>query len=223
MDELEILLEEIRDLCEVPEFQRAIEHKVSELKFNLSAWISEYREVENMIRDIPGTKEPGEAQKINGYIFELKRMGKKLWIPSLPGYSEIDGCDRFVLDAVLPREIIDFIVGHAAQRGISVMLRGLTLPDLEGRKFDLIFEKQGSKHYRGIIHEHGGVKKTVKCKAPDSIRNLAPGDLKLLITYFKKHPHYFFQVFNSFLKTWKPMLDKLSQDDGRMGSGSGSG
>lgn len=211
MNELDILLQEIRDLCEVPEFQKSLHYKVDELKFILSTWIGDYREIECMIHDIPGMKKPGASQKIKGHMFALTRLGKKLWIPSLPGCSKVDGYDLFELYAVVPREIIDFIVNYGAKKGIPVMRRGLTLPGLEGRKFDLVFEKHNSKYYTGMVHEHGGVKRMVKCKSPDSMRDLDPGDLKLLITYFKNHPHYFQQVFNGFQKTWKPMLDKLNQ------------
>jgi hypothetical protein len=211
MNELDILLQEIRDLCELPEFQKSLHYKVDELKFNLSTWIGDYREIECMIHDKPGTKKPGASKKINGHMFALSRLGKKLWIPSLPGFSKVDGYDLFELYAVVPREIIDFIVNYGAKKGLPVMRRGLTLAGLEGRKFDLVFEKHNSKYYTGMVHEHGGVKRIVRCKSPDGMQNLDPGDLKLLITYFKNHPHYFQQVFTGFQKTWKPMLDKLSR------------
>jgi hypothetical protein len=163
-----------------------------------------------MVRDIAGTREPRDSRMLRGQPFQLTRVGKTLWIPSFPGCTREDGADLLELYTVVPMEIIDFILNFEANNGVPVMLPGLELPGLEGRKFDLTFEKHHDKFYTGKIHEHGGVKKTVGCKSLSGM-DIDPKDLKLLITYFKDHPHYFQQVFNSFDKTWKPMLDRLIQ------------
>ncbi|NIM18063.1 MAG: hypothetical protein GTO45_39310 [Candidatus Aminicenantes bacterium] len=205
MTEIDIILDEMRDLLQVKPFRRAIHHKIKELKYRLGAKIADHKKVESMIDNldnwIPKMK--------NGRIFELTRLGEKLWMPSIPGFTDVEDCDLVSLFQIFPQEIIDYIVNYRTKKGIAVMLPGLTLPELEGRKFDLSFEKHHASYYTGIIYEHGGVKTTAKSNYPEI--DLNPGDLKVLITYFKDHPHYFYHVFNSFLKSWKSTLDGFSQ------------
>jgi hypothetical protein len=205
MTEIDIIIDEMRDLLQVKPFRRAIHHKIKELKYRLGTKIADHRKVESMINDLDNWS----PKMKNGRTFELTRIGKKLWVPSIPGLSGDDDSELDSLYKFFPQEIIDYIVNYRTKKGIAVMLPGLTLPELEGRKFDLSFEKYNATYYTGIIYEHGGAKTTVKSNYPET--DLNPGDLKVLITYFKDHPHYFHHVYNSFLKSWKSTLDSISQ------------
>jgi hypothetical protein len=150
------LIEELKDLVEIPEIERILHHKVEEIKTILSKNIHLYRDIEESLLEVKPPKNPGKMH-LYGQLFELTLFGKKTWIPSIP-YQPND-CDIY---AIIPREIIDFIVKHESQSGMPILLPGLKFPGLKERQFDLTFEKINNKRFTGIIYEHGGAKKTVK-------------------------------------------------------------
>jgi hypothetical protein len=143
MTEIDIILDEMRDLLQVKPFRQAIHHKIKELKYRLGSKIADHRKVESMINDLDNWS----PKMKNGRIFELTRLGEKLWMPSIPGLPDDDDCDLVPLYEIFPQEIIDYIVNYGAEKGIAVMLPGLTLPELDGRKFDLSFEKHHVTYY----------------------------------------------------------------------------
>lgn len=192
------LLSEIKDLAEIPEFAGSIKHKIEELKVALSENIHLHREIESMIYD----RENENPFQIKGQRFELTLIGKELWIPSIPTNSK-----NINVYAIIPKEVIKYIIDQKAKKRYIVMRKGLTIPDLKDRKFDLCFEKISGKYYIGVINEIGGI----KIQYPDSIKedgevNLE--DMKLLFKYFKNFPFYFERVFKNFNQVWRKSLDK---------------
>jgi hypothetical protein len=128
------LIEEIKDLVEIPEIERIIRHRIEELKYMLSESIYLYRDIEESLLELKPPKHPGKMH-LCGQIFELTLIGKKTWIPSIP-YPLKD----FDIYGIIPQEVIDFIVKYKTQIGMPILLPGTTFPGLEERKFDLSFE-----------------------------------------------------------------------------------
>ena len=151
------LLSEINDLAEIPEFAGSIKHKIEELRVALSENIHLHREIESMIYD----RENEKSFQIKGQRFELTLIGKELWIPSIPTQSK-----NINVYAIIPKEVIKYIIDQKSEKGFIEMRRGITIPDLKDRKFDLCFEKITGKYYIGVINEIGGI----KIQYPDSIK-----------------------------------------------------
>lgn len=197
------LIEELKDLIEVPEVERIIFHKVEEIKGLLSKNIELYRDIEESLLELKSPKNKGKMH-LYGQLFELTLIGKKTWIPSMP-YQPND-CD---ISEIIPREIIDFIVKYGAQTGMPILLPGLRLPGLEERKFDLSFEKINNRRFTGIIYEHGGDKKIVKIKNHEGKvdSEVKYKKIKELNSYLIKSDDYFIHVNSEFECRWKPLID----------------
>lgn len=194
------LLSEIEDLAEIPEFAGSIKHKIDELKIALSENIHLHREIESIIYD--NDIEDEKPFQIKGQRFELTLIGKELWIPSLPNQAK-----DINIYAIIPKEVIKYIVNQKSKKGLIVMRKGLTIPGLKDRKFDLCFEKITDRYYIGVINEIGGI----KIQYPDSIKEdgeVNPENMKLLFKYFKNFPFYFERVFKNFNQVWRKALDK---------------
>jgi hypothetical protein len=195
---LDELLSEIRDLAEIPAFAGSIKHKIDELKIALSENIHLHREIESLIYESKNEK----TFQMKGQRFELTLIGKGLWIPSIPGKSK--GINIY---AIIPKELIKYIIDQESEKGVIVMRKGLTIPDLKDRKFDLSFEKITGKYYIGVIDEIGGI----KIQYPDCEREAGEVNLenmKLLFKYFKNYPFYFERVFKNFTQIWRKGLDQ---------------
>lgn len=197
------LIDEIKDLVEIPEVERIIRHRVEELKYLLSKSIHLYRDIEDSLLELKPPKHPGRMH-LCGQIFELTLIGKKTWIPSIP-YPSSD----YDIYGLIPQEVIDFIVKYKAQIGMLILLPGITVPGLEERKFDLSFEKINHKRFTGIIHEHGGAKKIIKIENPggkvddqEKYRKI-----KELNRYLLRSDDYFLHVTSEFQCRWKQLID----------------
>jgi hypothetical protein len=197
------LIEEIKDLVEIPEVERIIRHRVEELKYILSESIYLYRDIEDSLLELKPPKHPGKMH-LCGQIFELTLIGKKTWIPSIP-YPLKD----FDIYGIIPQEVIDFIVKYKTQIGMPILLPGTTVPGLEERKFDLSFEKINNKRFTGIIYEQGGAKKIVKIENPGSKVDAREKyrKIKELNRYLIKSDDYFLHVRSEFQCRWKQLID----------------
>lgn len=205
------LIEEIKDLVEIPEIERILYHKVKEIKGLLSKNIHLYRDIEESLLELKPPKNPGKMH-LCGQLFELTLIGKKTWIPSIPDQPK--DCDIY---DIIPREIIDFIVKQKVQTGMPILLPGLKFPGLKGRKFDLSFEKINNKRFIGIIneyeheheHERGEAKKIVKSEKHEG--KVDTGEkykqIKELNHYLIKSDDYFLHVTSDFKCRWKRLID----------------
>ena len=209
------LIEEIKDLVEIPEIERILHHKVKELKNVLSKNIHLYRDIEESLLELKPPKNPGKMH-LCGQLFELTLIGKKTWIPSIP--DQPNDCDIY---DIIHREIIDFIVKYGVQTGMPILLPGITFPELKKRKFDLSFEKINNKRFIGIIneyeheHEHGEAKKIVKIKKQEG--KVDPSEkykkIKELNHYLIKSDDYFLHVTSEFKCRWKRLIDSEFLED----------
>jgi len=199
------LVEEIKDLLDIPEIERIIHHKVREVKHLLSKNIHLYRDLEESILDVEPRKNPGKMH-LSGHRFELSLIGKRTWIPSIPNFRG----DCGIYD-IIPQEIIDFIVKYKAKIGMPIMLRGLTFPGFKERKFDLAFEKIKPNRFTGIINEHGGVKKTIDIENYESQVDVREkySKIKELNRCLLKNDEYFNHVTSEFECRWKPLLESI--------------
>lgn len=201
------LIEEIKDLVQIPEIERILHHRVKELKDALSKNIHLYRDIEESLLEVKPPKHPGKMH-LCGQLFELSLIGKKTWIPSIP--YQPDDCD---INAIIPREIIDFIVKYDAKPGLPIMLHGLKVPGIKARQFDLTFEKINNKRFTGIINEYeqetGGTRKIVKIKKHEG--KVDTGEkykqIKELNHYLIKSDNYFLHVISDFKCRWKRLID----------------
>lgn len=205
------LIEEIKDLVEIPEIERILHHKVKELKNALSKNIHLYREIEESLLELKPPKNPGKMH-LCGQLFELTLIGKKTWIPSIP--DQPNDCDIY---DIIPREIIDFIVEYGVQTGMPILLPGITFPGLKKRKFDLSFEKINNKRFIGIIneyeheHEPGEAKKIVKIEKHEG--KVDPSEkykkIKEINRWLLKNDEYFNHVTSEFECRWKPLIESI--------------
>lgn len=203
----EQLLREIKDLLIIPNFHRAIYHKVEELKIILSEDIECFSKISRTIepeRQCPRLRD--------GREFQLARFGDSLWIPSLQSLQPVGN-----IYEVIPQEIIDYIVRFDTEPGMIVMKSGVKLPGLKGRIFDLSFEKHSARRISGIIKE----KKCTGKGSEDVVTPDMPGreemfyremgeiaeKLKILVSYLLKNNDYYRHVISEFFIRWKPLID----------------
>jgi hypothetical protein len=222
-EDLEKLIDEIRELAEIPEFKKSLLHKVNELKVMLNDDIEYHREINEML--LPGKSHKrqetsGEIGNIKGKPFHLNRIGENTWIPSMPGISDTSedskDCD-FDIFEIIPPGIIRFITHYGINKGEPVMLPGLNLPDLKGRSFNLIFEKQSEDCFTGFIHEiasssETAAKKEKAFKITNQIDSMGKREhqfknIKQLNQYLLENEFYYLHVISDFLTRWKPLID----------------
>jgi hypothetical protein len=223
-DDLERLIDEIRELAEIPEFKKSLLHKINELKVLLSDDIECQREINEMLCQRKSNEKHethGKIGNIKGKPFHLNRIGEDTWIPTIPGISD-GGEDSQVCDfdifAIIPMSIIKFITHYEGKKREPVMLPGLTLPDLKGRSFNLIFEKQSEDCFTGFIHEiessseEATAKKEKAFKIANQIDSMGKREhqfknIKQLNQYLLKNDSYYLHVISDFLTRWKPLID----------------
>ena len=199
------LVEEIKDLLDIPEVERIIHHKVKEVKDLLSKNIHLYRDLEESLLEAKPPKKPGKMN-LCGHRFELTLIGKRTWIPSIPNFRG----DCGIYD-IIPQEVIDFIVKYKAKPGMPIMLRGFAFPGLKERKFDLAFEKIKPTRFTGIINEHGGVKKTIEIENYESQADVQEkySRIKELNRCLLKNEDYYSHVTTEFECRWRPLLESI--------------
>lgn len=222
-DDLEELIDEIRDLASIPEFKKSFLFKVYELKVRLGEDIENHRGIDEMLfqkKSNEVREAPGKVGNIMRKQFYLNRIGQDTWIPSIPGIPG-DGEDSHACDIdifkIIPQSIIKFITHYGCNTGEPVMLPGLTLPDLKGRKFALIFEKQDEDCFTGFIHEISSAseaadKKEKEFRFANQTESIGKREqqlkkIKRLNQYLLKDDAYYLHVISDFLTRWKPLLD----------------
>ena len=204
MTDVNELLTEIKDLAEIPDFARALKHKVEEMKLALSPYIHLHTEVKSIIRKWLGEKSP----EIKGQPFELNRLGDYLWIPSFP-----DLPDNIDIYALLPEKLIKYIVSQDPTEGVIVMKKNFSLKSLKDRTFNLCYEKISSDYYVGLIEEHGGPKRTVHLPVnlDGGFGRIDTEDryrlIKQLIHYLSTNDVFFQHIVCEFQTRWLPLLE----------------
>lgn len=207
------LLEELKDLLQVPEFEKAIYHKVQELKTVLREEIVQYARISVVMN--PQMKQYiYEHKKENPLHFELVRCGKGTWInrflkthpPRKPGGAISD---------FFTKERIQFIVNYDIQPGLFCLKHGFSIPGAEGRVFDLGFVKHTEQYYTGVITERRKKKMVTKLVSPDN-KSVRISDLKIsdrtgvakaIAYYLIANDVYYNHVAADFLGAWGPLLD----------------
>lgn len=203
----ERLIREIKDLLIIPNFHRALYHKVEELKIILSEDIECFAKIS---RTIEPEKECPRLR--DGKEFQLARFGDTLWIPSLLNSRSVSD-----IYGIIPQEIIDYIVHYETEPGMIVMKSGLSLPGLKNRKFDLSFEKHSFRSISGVIKERKSTREDPEditasdTQGQDEMFYREMGEiaenLKLLVSYLLKNHDYYRHVISEFFIRWKPLLD----------------
>jgi transcriptional regulator with XRE-family HTH domain len=202
--EHEKIIRDAKELLKFPDIGKSLFHKIEELKGILSENIEKYCP---LIEKHPKRK---TSHTPEGTRFELRRIGEKLWVPSIP---ENRRCNAY---AVIPQPIIDYIVNHRKKTGVIYMKPGLRFSDLPGQVYDLIFEKTSQKYIWGIIQERqenlsefiypNG--QAVKYVSQDVGENSDKKEvLKLVLYYLLNNQDYYTHVTAEFFYHWKPLID----------------
>jgi len=200
--ETEKVIQDARDILKYGRLGRALYHKIEELKVMLS------QQVGRPLHDM-AAQEKGKRTTMEGIEYELNLFGKNMWIPTIP---ENPGCNAYEF---IPQDIVDFIVNCKSEIGIIKMLKGVELPGLKGRLFDLIFEKSAPGSFKGIIKEHKVDHSGFLYPDTRTEKGLFQGvedtgkeeTMKLLFYYLMNDEEYFNQVSSEFYYKWKPLID----------------
>ncbi|MCP4154413.1 MAG: hypothetical protein GY757_42205 [bacterium] len=198
------LLCEIESLMEVPNFFESIKCKILEFKAIMAKFPSRYKA-------LLSKKKVVNRESVK---FRLHRAGGDLWLSDIaPG--EIYGYDTAV------GKMIDSIVGSVSGPGVIHQKNDFTLPVLNGRVFDLYYEKMNPDLIEGTIKEKGIVvdDSNVVDMNPYA-EDIHQRKLMELMQYLVKHEGYYEFVRNEFNKVWKPMLDKKAAKERKKDAGS---
>lgn len=202
------IINQFRELLNIPTFKKVMVHKIEELKILLSEDIGHYNELRTML-DAGTVPELSEENKEKRVAFQLRRMGKDLWIPILPNQRKGD-TDVY---QVVPEAVIDYMVEYKTEPGLIVAKPGLKLPALPGKTFDLYFERLREDFISGIIAGDRlvGEKPMPEPPGMDPSSPQKDVDLKSLRRFFQylmNHPVLYTHMINQFELVWKPLLDR---------------
>jgi hypothetical protein len=199
--EADELLKEARDLLFIPNIGRALEHKILELKEAIARNIGSYQI----------TEAPKEQRRhsLKGIGFRINRIGKNLWIPSIPENPKTD------VYQVIPQPIVDYIVKTDIDTGVINMQSGLKFPALKGRVFNLSFEKHNYHFITGIINEvkadNGLLSAENQAAAIDPLlHGETPKKaevIKLIVYYLANFDPFYNHVASEFFLHWKQLID----------------
>lgn len=210
----ERLLSELKDLTLIPNFQRALYHKVEELKIILSEDIESFSRISRTIEPVQRVRKEREGRE-----FQLARFGDSLWIPSLVHHAPVNN-----IYAIIPQAVVDYISRFDIEPGVIVMKTGKTFPGCKDRVYDISFERHSDRFISGVIGEQKAVGgDTVHCDTPpdpdpdeqlyNEMGEMAE-NLKLLVSYLLKNPDFYRHVISDFFIRWKPLMDMRLIDGG---------
>jgi len=225
-------LNELDELLNIQQFERILFHKITELKLYLKDEIDYYRELKGHFRKLAygdmevlsqdedededeesaerdWSADSNERRQI--YHFELSQDDNNQWHvaglePSPPvGYSFCD---------IIPEEIIQYIVSVAIPSGKIEEIKDLSLPDLEGMRFDLHFTRYSPYHILGTIKTHQleeveeGENSEEICEEIYDFTRKQPeeSDYKELLYYMHKYPQLRMYFFTEFYMRMKPLI-----------------
>jgi hypothetical protein len=204
--EQEKIIRDIKELLKFPGIGKSLLHKIEELKGVISGNIEKYS---SLIEEHPQRK---TGYPTAGTRFELRRLGEKLWIPSIPDSRRINAYE------VVPQPIIDYIVDNQENAGIIGMKPGLRFPGIPGQVFDLVFEKISPTYIWGMIQPYQENPSEFIYPNRPAITS-TPADLevgeksdkqeilKLVLYYLLNHRDYYSHVAAEFFYHWKPLID----------------
>jgi len=194
------LIEEVKDLVDLPGIERIVYHRIHEIKSGISKGETDhYLKVQGSTiksREILLT-DAGELE------FHLYSFGKTLWIPHIPGI-ESNPYDY------LPDELIYFIVEKAVSDIIGIE-RNLFFHGIPGRIFNLSFERVEARKIQGTIEvnqcgaDHEGP--IIYPREQEPIADRAASILELFHYMFNDDSLYN-RIMNEFRKGWRPFIDE---------------
>ena len=138
-------IEDFKNFIELPILGKALYLKMRQYKDLISANIEEFAnivELRNLVK-----KNTDEWPKTsNDHEFEIVNV-TGIWIPVLPKDKDIEAY------RILPEKLVNYIVKEAGEMDPGIIHRknNLTLPGINGREFNLWFEKLQDDYICGII------------------------------------------------------------------------
>ena len=202
------IIDQFRELINIPAFKKVMVHKIEELKILLSEDIGHYNELHSIL-DTRSTAVHKKDQKHKRIPFQLKRLGRDLWIPSLPHKRKGEN----IVYRVIPEAIIDFVVAHQTEPGLIVAKPGLELPELPGRKFELYFERHSEDFITGVIAEDEITSNPSTPEPPLADKEVDLKSLRSFFEYLMHYPVLYTHMINQFELVWKPLLDRREQQE----------
>ncbi len=202
----ELLIEEIKDLLNIPLMKKIMVHKFEELKLLLSEDIDHYKQIKRLLHPNLHPDFSGKTE------FQLNRLGKSLWIPSfIPPQKNGKNKSGREISLLLPKELINFMVNQGTSPGLIVSKRGFTLEELPGRVFSISFERLSDNLITGIVDEQN--KPDLNASAPQKEPFNADNsvDMKTLHRFFNyllKNKVLYKRSILPFLFIWKHLIDE---------------
>jgi len=209
--EKEELLEEIKEMLNIPQLERIIFHKINELKFFFREEVERYRNLKAKFRqeaygDIHVLDTRLEVEnEFQTYHFELNLNKKKQWIVSAiepsppPGYETED---------IIPNEIIKYIASIEGNSSKIETQKNVSFPSIKGKRFDLSFMRYSNSLILGTIKGFNiPIDDVADTGPPDDLSDLYYNNqdnndeknFRDLIYFMQKYPsvkNYFFTELN---------------------------
>lgn len=211
----QVILEQLNELLNIPQFERIVFHKMEELKLYFKDEIKRYRDLKEYFKkaaygqmEILGANMEME-EKIQVYHFELYSPMHGSWLATSlepsppPGYEIYD---------IIPEKIVAYIGNYVTSLGKIEKLEKFSLPTLKEKVFDLSFAKYSEWHALGTIRSHKiSTGDSTADEKPDHMteiynynkKDTEKKDYKELFYYMQKYPplrRYFFTEFHMKVK-----------------------
>lgn len=143
----ELATEDFKNFLDLPIVGKALYLKMLEYKKLISANIKEFKDIVKLRRLV--NKNPDKWPKTSNdidIIFEIVNTSG-IWIPVLPGKKDCEPSE------IIPGELLYYIVREAEKMdyGIIKHKNNLTLPGINGKVFNIWFEKIKDDYIYGII------------------------------------------------------------------------
>jgi len=142
---IEEAVEEFRNLLEFPHFGKTIYLKMREYKDAIGLNIEEFKSLVK-IRNLVKRKEKKQKKSSTDIDFEIVNT-RGIWIPVIQEKDDIEP------SRIIPNELVNYILKEASGLDFKIIHRknNLTLPGLEGKVFNLWFEKIREDYIYGIL------------------------------------------------------------------------
>ena len=138
-------VEDFRNFLEIPLYGKAIYLKMREYKDAIAININEFKNLVKLRNMVKKTDKKWQKTS-NDLDFEIVNT-RGIWIAVLPGKNDIEP------SRIIPPELIKYIVKEADNMDFKIINRrnNLTIPGLEGKLYDIWFEKIREDYISGII------------------------------------------------------------------------
>jgi hypothetical protein len=203
----ELAIEDFKKFLDYPILGKALCFKMQEYKDAIAANIKEFKDIVELRRLVKKNadkwpKKPGDLE----IEFEIVNTNG-IWVPVLPGKPD---CEP---SRLIPGELVYYIVKEAAQMDYGIIKRenNLTLTGLNGRIFNIWFEKIKDDYIFGIIKptkfETGSNDKTNIGHIINDLKNVDYDKMFEIFRLMFEDEYFRTEVYHV-LSIWKTVTEK---------------